>query len=195
MTMRCGWADPPMGRNSVKGITLVGVVLIMLLALGSGIALAETEGEAQDAGSLSSEAEGLFDRTASSETLTLPDGQLETRIYPDPVNYRDEEGDWRPIGERLRETDEQTLINGPNTFDVTLPRQIDSKPVRFEVGDEWVESQLLRKDLEGAQIEGGIASYEGEGNAPSFEFTGLSNGLKEEIELTGPGQPTASPMS
>jgi RHS repeat-associated protein len=161
----------------------------MLLALGSSIALAEqTEGEAQDAGSIPSEAEGLFDRTANSETLALPDGQLETRIYPDPVNYRDEEGNWRPIGERLRETGEQTLTNGPNAFDVTLPKQIDSKPVRFEVGDQWVESQLQRKDLEGAEIDGGIATYEGEGNAPSFEFTGLSNGLKEEIELTGPGQ-------
>ena len=173
----------------MKGIKLVLAVAVLLLLLGSSIALAEqTEGETQDAGSLSSEAKGLFDRTANSETLALPDGRLETRIYPDPVNYRDEEGNWRPIGERLREADDQTLTNGPNAFDVTLPKQIDSAPVRFEVGDEWVESQLLRKDLEGAQIDGGIASYEGEGNAPSFEFTGLSNGLKEDIELTGPGQ-------
>lgn len=172
----------------MKGIRLVGVVLFMLFALGSGIALAETEGEAQDGGSRSPEAEGLVDRTANSETLGLPDGQLETRIYPEPVNYRDEEGNWRPIGERLRETSEQTLTNGPNAFDVTLPKQIDSQPIRFEVGEQWVESQLLRKDLEGAQIDGGIASYEGEGNAPSFEFIGLSDGLKEEIELTSPGQ-------
>ena len=102
-------------------------------------------------------------------------------------------GPWQlqaPIGERLHETGEQTLVNGPNDFDVTLPRQIDAKPVRFEVGDEWVESQLQRKDLEGAELEGGAATYEGEGSAPSFEFTGLSNGLKEEIELSGPGQAT-----
>ena len=173
----------------MKGIRLVGFVLVMLLALGSSIALAEQiEGEPQNAGSLPSEAEGLLDRSANSETFSLPDGYLETRIFSDPVNYRDEEGNWRPIGERLRETDEQTLTNGPNAFDVTLPKQIDSKPVRFEVGEEWIESQLLRKDLEDAQIDGGIATYEGEGNAPSFEFIGLSNGLKEEIELTGPGQ-------
>jgi RHS repeat-associated protein len=173
----------------LKGIRLVMAVAALLLLLGSGIALAEqTEGEAQNAGSLPLEAEGLPDRTADSETLTLPGGQLETRIYPEPVNYRDEEGNWQPIGERLHETGEQTLVNGPNAFDVTLPKQIDSKPVRFEVGDQWVESQLQRKDLEGAELEGAIATYEGEGNAPSFEFTGLSNGLKEDIELTGPGQ-------
>lgn len=173
----------------MKGTRLVAFVLLMLLMLGSSIALAaQEEGGPQDAGSPSLDAEGLPDRTAYSETASLPSGQLETRIYPEPINYRDEEGNWRPIGERLHETDAQTLTNGPNDFDVTLPKQIDSKPVRFEVGGQWVESQLLRKDLEGVELEGAIATYEGEGNAPSFEFTGLSNGLKEEIELSSAGQ-------
>ena len=174
----------------MKGISLVVALLVALCAFSSGIAFAQ-QSESGPTGDPGQAEPGLgvaAARTADSETLTLPDGQLETRIYPEPVNYRDEEGNWHPIGERLRETGEQTLVNGPNDFDVTLPKQIDSKPVRFEVGDEWVESQLLRKDLEGADLEGEIATYEGEGNAPSFEFTGLGNGLKEEIELSNPGQ-------
>lgn len=174
----------------MKGIRLIAALVAVLLALAAtSVALAaQDEGEGQGAASPAAEGGSLPARTADSETLTLPDGQLETRIYPEPINYRDEEGNWRPIGERLHETGEQTVVNGPNDFDVTLPKQIDSKPVRFEVGDQWVESQLLRKDLEGAELEGGTATYEGEGSAPSFEFTGLSNGLKEEIELSGPGQ-------
>jgi RHS repeat-associated protein len=174
----------------VKGIKLVAALAAVLLALAAtSVALAaQDEGEGQGAVSPAAEGESLPARTADSETLTLPDGQLEARIYPDPINYQDEEGNWRPIGEGLHETGEQTLVNGPNDFDVTLPKQIDAKPVRFEVGDQWVESQLQRKDLEGAELEGGSATYEGEGNAPSFEFTGLSNGLEEEIELSGPGQ-------
>ena len=174
----------------MKGIRLIAAVAAVLLALAAtSVALAaQDEGEGQGASSPAGEAESLPSRTADSETLSLPSGQLETRIYPDPINYRDEEGNWRPIGERLRETGEETLVNGPNDFDVTLPKQIDSEPVRFEVGDQWVESQLQRKDLEGAELEGGTATYEGEGNAPSFEFAGLSNGLKEEIELSGPSQ-------
>lgn len=174
----------------MKGIRLIAAVVAVLFALAAtSVALAaQGEGEGQEATAPATEAEGSLRRTADSETLSLPDGQLETRIYPEPINYRDEEGNWRPIGERLHETGEQTVVNGPNDFDVTLPKQIDSKPVRFEVGDQWVESQLLRKDLEGAELEGGTATYEGEGSAPSFEFTGLSNGLKEEIELSGPEQ-------
>jgi RHS repeat-associated protein len=174
----------------VKGIKLVSALAAVLLVLAAtNVALAaQDESEGQGTASPAGETEGLPGRTADSETLSLPDGRLETRIYPDPINYRDEEGNWRPIGERLHETGEQTLVNGPNAFDVTLPKQIDTKPVRFEVGGQWVESQLQRKDLEDAELEGGTATYEGEGNAPSFEFTGLSNGLKEEIELSGPGQ-------
>jgi len=174
----------------LKRIRLIAAVAAVLLALvATSVALAaQGEGEGQGATSSAAGGKSLPARTADSETLTLPDGQLETRIYPEPINYRDEEGSWRPIGERLHETGEQTVVNGANDFDVTLPKQIDSKPVRFEVGDQWVESQLQRKDLEGAELQSGIATYEGEGNAPSFEFTGLSDGLKEGIELSGPAQ-------
>ncbi|HKT82634.1 MAG TPA: RHS repeat-associated core domain-containing protein [Solirubrobacterales bacterium] len=173
----------------MKGIRLAGLVAALLLVLTSGIALAEQgEVDGQEPTWAALDGEGLPGRTASSETVSLPDGRLETRIYSEPINYRDEEGNWQPIGERLHETSEQTLTNGPNDFDVTLPRQIDSQPLRFEVGDQWVESRLLRKDLEGAELEDAVAIYEGEGNAPSFEFTGLSDGLKEEIELSNPGQ-------
>ncbi len=173
----------------MKGIRLIAALVAVLLGLVAASVAFAAPGEGEGS-SVAAEAESLPARTADSETLVLPGGRLETRIYPNPVNYRDEEGHWRPIGERLHETGAETLVNGPNDFDVTLPKQIDSQPIRFEVGSQWIESRLLRKDLEGAELEGETATYEGEGNAPSFEFTGLSNGLKEGIELTGPGQAT-----
>jgi RHS repeat-associated protein len=176
----------------VKGIRLVGLVLVILLAIGSGIALAEQdEGESLGAEEIPTPVREIDSaRTANSQTFELSNGQRETRIYVDPVNYR-EEGDWKPIAAPLHETDGQALTNGPNNFDVTLPRQIDTNPVRFSVGDQWVASQLLGSDVEAAQLEGRIASYEGEGDEPSFEFTGLSNGLKEDIELTDASQPSS----
>jgi YD repeat-containing protein len=171
----------------VRARWLIAFVLLVLMASSAPVIASSSSASASTSlpdGGVELESE----RTATSETLLLPGDRHETRIYQGPINYRDEGGSWRPIGEQLRETSEQTLTNGPNNFDVTLPKQIDSKPVRFEVEDHWIESQLLRKDLESAELEGAIATYEGEGNAPSFEFIGLSNGLKEEIELTGPGQ-------
>ncbi|HEX5142150.1 MAG TPA: DUF6531 domain-containing protein, partial [Dehalococcoidia bacterium] len=175
----------------MKGIRLVGVIVVLLLALGSGIALAEQEDGSSQGAYPAPAPIGEIDaaRTAHSQTFILSNGQRETRIYSDPVNYRDRDG-WEPIGEALHETSSQALTNGPNSFDVTLPEQIDSNPVRLALGDQWVASQLLKSDVEGAQLEGKVASYEGEGNAPSFEFTGVSNGLKENIELSGPSQPS-----
>jgi RHS repeat-associated protein len=171
-------------RYFVKGIRLVAIMLALLLIVGSGIALAEQEdGEGQSAEAPTPVRELEDARTADSQTFILSNGQRETRVYSDPVNYRDGE-EWRPIGEALHETATQTFTNGPNSFDVILPKQIDSNPVRLSVGDEWVSSQLLSANTEGAELEGSVASYAGEGSAPTFDFTGLSNGLKENIELS-----------
>jgi hypothetical protein len=34
--------------------------------------------------------EVVADRTATPQTFELPGGALETRIFPSPINYRDE---------------------------------------------------------------------------------------------------------
>lgn len=175
----------------MRGMRLLVVMLVGLVVLGSGIALAEQgEGESLDTSVPTPVQEIDSARTVNSRTFALSNGQREARIYADPVNYR-EDGEWKPIAEPLHEADGQALTNGANDFDVTLPKQIDSNPVRFSVGDQWVASQLLGSDVEAADLEGRTASYEGEGDEPSFNFTGLSNGLKEDIELTDPSQPSS----
>lgn len=188
-----GWVK---GEAPVKGIRLVSFVLLMLLAIGSGVAFAEQdEGSAESPlrpAPTSERGPGAeAGRFASSETFLLPSGQHETRIYPEPVSYRDPRAGWKPIGEGFRETGGETLTNGPNAFDLTLPKQIDSEAIRFGVGEQWVKTQLLRSDVKAADLEGDVASYEGEGNAPTFEFRALSNGLKEEVELTAASQPSS----
>src|SRR3954453_8021817 len=66
------------------------------------------------------------ERTATTQTFLLPDGSRETRIYEAPINYRDPEGVWQPIDESLEETAGDALSNGQNSFDVTLPSQLES---------------------------------------------------------------------
>jgi hypothetical protein len=175
----------------VKGIRLVVFALVMLLALGSGIALAaQEEGDAQDVGSPSSEAEGLLRRTANSETVSLPDGQLETRIYPGPVNYRDDEGNWRPIGEELVAGKASALENGQNDFDLALPEQLDAGVVRVSSGNDWLSSQLLGTDTKAVAVEDNSASYEADQDDLDFELASLATGLKEDIVLADPSQPS-----
>jgi Disaggregatase related repeat len=150
----------------------------------------QAEGETQDAGSLSSESENLPERTANSETLSLPNGQLETRIYPDPINYRDEEGNWRPIEEDLQEGGASALANGQNSFDLALPEELDGGAARVSTDEGWVSSELLGTNTDAAEVEDNSASYEADHGDLEFELSSLANGLKEDIVLADPSQPS-----
>jgi RHS repeat-associated protein len=136
--------------------------------------------------------EGLLGRaTANSNTYLLDNGALETELFQAPVNYRDGDGDWKPIEEGLTELPSGALTNGANSFDVHLPEDLNESPIRVSLGEEWVSEipdgvQISTADL-GPD---GAASYSAAGGSADFEFEGLANGLKESIELAGPSAPS-----
>lgn len=131
-------------------------------------------------------------RTATSETFRLPDGALQTRIYDNPVNYRDAEGDWQPIGEGLEEAEAGGLTNGPNRFDLHLPERLGAAPVRLSADGEWVSAELLGAETEAAQLlQGDTATYaSGEGDT-AFELSGLASGVKENIKIADSSAPSS----
>jgi RHS repeat-associated protein len=182
----------------VKAIRLVGFVVILLLIVGTGIALAEQEdaGEASDAAALDAApepSEGVElagKRTAASQTFRLPDEQLETRLYASPVNYKDSAGDWKPIDNGFEELPNGQLTNGANSFDVSLPEHLGDGSVRLSEDGQWVASELLATSPEPVQLEGETASYESASGDTSFEFSSLSNGVKESVEIADASQPT-----
>jgi RHS repeat-associated protein len=180
----------------MRGTRLAVAVLVGLVALGTSIALASAEsGEATTPTSSASPApmgtEIPSARTADSRTYELPDGHQEVRIYTSPVNYQDAEGNWKPIGDPLHET-EEGFGNGSNAFDLSLPTQIDAEPLLLSAEGQWVSSRLLGAETKGGELEGDTATYEGTGaEATSFEYTGLPNGVKETIEVADPSQPTS----
>jgi len=130
-------------------------------------------------------------RTAASNTYLLSNGQLETRLFEVPVNYRDQEGDWQPIEEELTELPGGTITNGANSFDVHLPEDLNEAPIRVSTEDEWISQLPLGVDVAAAELQqDGTASYSAADGAAEFEFNGLANGLKETIELAGPAAPS-----
>lgn len=180
----------------MKGIKLVVLALVILLAIGSGIALAEQVGGGEPDPALSAApiadpgTEIVAERTANSETFRLADDQLEARIYPSPINYLNAEGDWVPIGNGFDELADGRLTNGPNSFDVSLPESLGDGPVRLSDEGEWVASELLSADPEPARIEGETAVYESTDSGTSFEFSSLADGIKEEIVIEDSSQPS-----
>jgi RHS repeat-associated protein len=185
------------GRAPQRAALLLAAIFAMLLMGGScTIAAADDEGESTESAPASAplaapaapELEG--ERTANSQTFLLPGGALETRLYGSPVNYQDSQGDWKPIDEGFEEQENGRLTNGPNSFDISLPERLGEDPVRLGIGGAWVTTELLGAEPQAVQPEDATATYESAGNGADFEFANLADGLKEEIVLAGPSQPS-----
>ncbi len=130
-------------------------------------------------------------RTATSRTFQLSNGQLESRIFEIPVNYRDANGEWKPIDEELTELPSGAITNGANSFDVHLPEDLDEAPIRVTVGEEWVSEAPLGVQTSIADLgQDGTATYSTADGAVDLEFEGLANGLKESISLAGAVAPS-----
>lgn len=130
-------------------------------------------------------------RTESSNTFRLHSGLLETRIYDTPVNYESPEGEWLPIEEGLEEGADGEIVNGASSVEISLPSDLEEGSARLTVGSEWIASRLLATETEPAELDEGVALYESPEADTTFEYTTLSNGLKEEIELEGPSSPSS----
>jgi RHS repeat-associated protein len=128
--------------------------------------------------------------TATSDTYRLPDGLRETVIYQAPVNFKDGDGQWKPIVEELeQQPDGSGLSNGANSFDLLLPERMGDGAVRLDTGDAWVSQELLGTETTPAEVEGSTATYGAEGEGVSIELTSISAGVKETIELGDASQP------
>lgn len=181
-------------RQRVLVALFVVIASVGLMVLTVGAASGEdSEGGASTAAS-EAEATPVRElpnrRTATSRTFELSDGQLEARVFEVPVNYRDEDGEWRAIDEGLTELPGGAVTNGANSFDLHLPENLDGAPVRIDLGDgHWVTQQPLGTPTRPVALAGEVAAYEGAGSSVGFEFTGLAQGLKENIVLAGPSAP------
>lgn len=195
-------ADSSHGRTR-KFTTFAAALLACFTATGLGLALgADTlaSTEENDAG-LSSEAlrappqdspgvELIAERTATSETARLPNDSLETRIYEAPIHYRDENDQWKPIQEDLRQVGGSALSNGANSFDLDLPSRMGADPVRLSIEDEWIAYELLGPATEQVKTEDNVATYEAAVPGVTFELSSLATGLKEDIEISDPSAPS-----
>lgn len=147
------------------------LLLVLAILAIAALPIASSADQAQEGESTEAEAPGVElpgERTATSDTYRLDSGELETRVYGTPVNYRDPEGEWQPIEEGLEaQPDGSGLQNGANAFDLSLAERLGEAPVRLTLGDEWVGVRLLGQDSGPAELEGEAATYEAAAPASS----------------------------
>jgi len=134
----------------------------------------------------------VHERTETSNTFELDNGQRETRIYESPVNFEDAEGNWKPIEETLEEKPSGAIVNGANSFDLHLPESLDAgSAIRLSTDDSWVSERPTGIATGEAQLEGETAVYEAPSADVSYEFSGLANGLKGDIVLADDSAPSS----
>jgi RHS repeat-associated protein len=183
------------GRRRTRiAAALLSLVLLCALALAVASANGEQAETAESDATASSEVVPVKElpgrSTATSNTYLLSDGSLETRLFQVPVNYRDEDGDWQPIDQTLQQSPDGSVVNGDNGFDLHLPADLDQAPAKVSIGEDWVSEMPIAIGIAPAEVDEGVATYEAAGGAAELAFSGLSNGLKENIVLVDPSAPS-----
>lgn len=127
-------------------------------------------------------------RTAMSRTFVAEHGALRTRFYGDHVNFKDASGTWQKIDNTLVTTDQPGYAyrNRANSWDVDLPPELGTAPVRVRDGSRWVSFSL--DDASGpAETNGNSATYANAVGSVDVSYLVLGSGVKETLKL-----PTAS---
>jgi len=120
-------------------------------------------------------------RTATTRTWVKPGGVRVTRVSQAPVNYRDEQGDWQPIDDRLVPS-AGGWANAANAYRVRVPSSLGAGPLRVERGDAWLELQLRGADV-AASVAGATASFAGVAPGATARWTADANAVKEDLVL------------
>jgi YD repeat-containing protein len=127
--------------------------------------------------------EVMSDRTATSRTYVSDGGRRVTRVFPQPVNFREGER-WRAIDNTLVAADKAGFVHGrANDGDALIPRDL-SEPVTVSRGAAWVRFGL--RDAQGtATVAGDQASFAGVGDGVDVAYRATNSGVKETLTLAG----------
>ncbi|WP_460714986.1 DNRLRE domain-containing protein [Nocardioides dilutus] len=125
---------------------------------------------------------------ARSTSVANPDGTYTTEVSQVPVNFQNSQDDWVPIDADLAPTLRPGYVaeNVANDFNVLIPRDVGSSPVRLEDEDgAWLSFQLRGAD--GSPVITGDSAKVADGpGATKVRFDSETWGVKETIILSAP---------
>lgn len=192
------------GQSKVRGRKLSAFTVLVLLCLplaGIGVALAASDPQGETDVSLREklsappvarpgiEIKGL--RTSNSETFRLPSGKFLKRTYPAPIHFRTTNGKFAPIELELHSKSDGAVHNGNNAFDLALPTTLGAEPIRLSDDGYWITSRILGFSSESSTVDGTEARYKLQHSELEVNFSSVPGGVKEDIKLNSPTQPTS----
>jgi RHS repeat-associated protein len=138
--------------------------------------------------------EVLSMRSRTSRTYLRPDGAYRAVISPGSMNYRDGNGVWQPIDNRLVASTSPGYAyeNRANRYRLSLPFDLALAPVRVEAEGAWVSFSLVGASGV-VDVAGATAAYAGALPGVTLAYAALPDEVKETITLAGP-KATAGPF-
>lgn len=129
-------------------------------------------------------------RTATSRTFARADGVRTTKVWAQPVNYRDAHHVWRPIDLRLARDASGGLRTTASATDLHLPTRLD-EPARVADGSRWVRFALQGADPDATSVVSGSAvRYDEVVPHVDARYEAQSTGVKETLTLADAAAPT-----
>jgi RHS repeat-associated protein len=125
---------------------------------------------------------------ARSTSFVTSTGEVVTRFYSQPVNFRSA-GSWQPIDDSLQ-WEPGGYRNTADRYRLDLPSDLGSGPVKVSAGGGWV-TLALRGASGTASVAGTQASYRHVLPSLSVSYAASGQGVKEDLLLDD----TAAPQS
>jgi RHS repeat-associated protein len=120
-------------------------------------------------------------RTATTRTWAKPGGARVTRVYQQPINFKDEQGNWKPIDDDLVPAADG-WVNTANAYKVQIPARLGARPLRFERDGAWLDMQLRGADASGS-VTGAAATFAGVAPGVTARWTAHPGAVKEDLVL------------
>ncbi|MFF3848265.1 LamG-like jellyroll fold domain-containing protein [Streptomyces sp. NPDC002328] len=142
------------------------------------------------------------ERAERESTYLNPDGTYTTRFYTEPVNFRSEDGSWKPIdatlvpressGPSTMSADEEGWETSSTEARIEFAGTADADPVVRVQVDEGVSVGYGVDDAHGVagQAEASTLTYENVRPHSDVEFLAGSDSVKETLVLKDAGAPT-----
>jgi RHS repeat-associated protein len=132
-------------------------------------------------------------QTPTAKTIAIGDGEFETKLYNQPVQFETNDGAWRAIDSDLVDTNEDgfDLTNAANDFDVLVDRQLSGEYLQVEHQGEEFALSMPAADPSSAEVSGDRVTYPDVFDDVDLHYDVLADGVKETIVLKDATAPTS----
>jgi len=128
--------------------------------------------------------------TAKSTTTRLPDGKLQTKFYPAPVNFKAADGSWQPINNTLTVGADKVARSAGNSWSASVGANAGAD-MTASLGGTSLSFRLEGAASSPAVVKGSTATYDNALPGVGLSYAVTNTALKETMTLANASAPSS----